>query len=237
MTENSTESLTALMKPQMNLRLWAALSRNQRTEKSKKKREMKMNKKFEFTGETMVDLFGRTLKRIRALVKIECGIFTVNPGDLGGWLEKEENLSSVGNAWVCDDARVCDDAVVKAPDHVVTVGRIGSRFDTTTFFRNKEGVIKVKCGCFIGSVDAFLAKVEVTHQDNKHAKVYRLAAELAKAQIDTTPFEDELPNKEKKESSLLKKMLNSFYGMHPQLKCNCASIEEAVKEESKLWFD
>ena len=38
--------------------------------------------------------------------------------------------------------------------------------------------------------------MEVTHQDNKHAKVYRLAAELAKAQINTTPFEDELPNKE-----------------------------------------
>ena len=114
---------------------------------------------------------------------------------------------------------------------MVTIGRIGSRFDTTTFFRNKEGVIKVKCGCFIGSVDAFLAKVEVTHQDNKHAKVYRLAAELAKAQIDTTPFTDDPPKKEKKEASFLKKMINNLYGIHADLNCKCSASEDITKEE------
>ena len=53
----------------------------------------------------------------------------------------------------------------------------------TTFFRCKDSTIKVKCGCFTGTVAEFLEKVEETHGDNKHAKAYRLAAELAVAQI------------------------------------------------------
>lgn len=57
-------------------------------------------KKFEFTGETKI-WFGHTLHRIRAIKKIKLDMFTtVKPGDLGGWLEKESNLSQDGNAWV-----------------------------------------------------------------------------------------------------------------------------------------
>ena len=49
-------------------------------------------KKYEFTGETkQVELLFRTvtLQRIKAVA--EFGIVKV--GDLGGWIEKEENLS------------------------------------------------------------------------------------------------------------------------------------------------
>lgn len=158
-------------------------------------------KKFEFTGETMTTFFGKTLHRIRAIADIinSFGDVIVKAGQLGGWLEKEENLSQDGNAWVCDDARVyddawvCDDAVVKKPDQYLTVGPIGSRNDTTTFFRNAKGVIKVKCGCFIGTIDAFLEKVTSTHGDNKHAVAYRAAAALALVQVDTTVTDDEPP--------------------------------------------
>ena len=61
-------------------------------------------KKYEFTGETkQVGLFGNiTLKRIRATM--EFGIVKI--GDLGGWIEKEENLSHEGKAWVYGDAEV-----------------------------------------------------------------------------------------------------------------------------------
>lgn len=56
-------------------------------------------KKYEFTGETkQVEL--TTLHRIRAVV--EFGLVKV--GDVGGWIEKEENLSHKGKAWVYDDA-------------------------------------------------------------------------------------------------------------------------------------
>jgi len=66
-----------------------------------------MEKKYEFTNETTV-VDGRTLHRIRALRSFG----NVKAGDLGGWIEKEENLSHSGNAWVYDDAWVASDAFV-----------------------------------------------------------------------------------------------------------------------------
>lgn len=62
-------------------------------------------KKFEFTGETRV-WCGHTLRRIRALVDIPT--HCVKKGDLGGWIEKNKNLSHDGNAWVSGNAVVCD---------------------------------------------------------------------------------------------------------------------------------
>ena len=68
-------------------------------------------KKFEFTGETKtISLLFRTatLHRIRAVA--EFGLVKI--GDLGGWIEKEENLSHEGKAWVCGDAEVWGNAKV-----------------------------------------------------------------------------------------------------------------------------
>ena len=36
----------------------------------------------------------------------------VEKGDLGGWIEKEDNLSQNGNAWVFDNAQVSGDALI-----------------------------------------------------------------------------------------------------------------------------
>ena len=62
-------------------------------------------KHFEFTGETKV-FCGITLKRIRASISFG----TIVKGDVGGWVEKESNLS--GNAWVSDNAQVSGNAQV-----------------------------------------------------------------------------------------------------------------------------
>ena len=67
-----------------------------------------MNTKYEFTGETKI-VYGRTLRRIKAIVAIGA---TVAPGDIGGWIESENNLSMYGNAWVYDNAMVYDNAIV-----------------------------------------------------------------------------------------------------------------------------
>lgn len=71
-------------------------------------------RKYEFTGETMV-YFGSTLHRIRAVrdfgVK-ENYFRNVKAGDLGGWIEKEDNLSHEGLCWVSEGAIVCDSAIV-----------------------------------------------------------------------------------------------------------------------------
>ena len=140
-------------------------------------------KKYEFTGETKeIRLLFRTatLHRIRATVAF--GIVEV--GDLGGWIEKEENLSHEGKAWVWGNAEVCGDAEVFSASHVLVIGAIGSRNDFTTFYRDKDNEITVKCGCFLGKIDRFLEKVTQTHGDSKYALVYRAAVEVAKLQID-----------------------------------------------------
>ena len=70
-------------------------------------------KKYEFTGEVKLWL-GRTLHQIRAVVAFG----EIAAGEVGGWIEKEENLDHEGNAWVYGDAwvygnaRVCGDAQV-----------------------------------------------------------------------------------------------------------------------------
>ena len=56
-------------------------------------------KKYEFTGETKrVELWNRTATLHRIKATVEFGFVKV--GELGGWIEKEENLSHEGKAWV-----------------------------------------------------------------------------------------------------------------------------------------
>ena len=67
-----------------------------------------MNKKYILTKNTK-EVFGKTLYQIEALVSFG----SVVKGELGGFIEKEENLSQVsGNAWVYGDARVSGNAQV-----------------------------------------------------------------------------------------------------------------------------
>lgn len=148
-------------------------------------------KKYEFTGETKrVELWNRTATLHRIKATVEFGFVKV--GELGGWIEKEENLSHEGKAWVCGDAKVCGnakvcgDAEVFLASHVLVMGSVGSRNDFTTFFRDKDNEITVKCGCFLGKIDKFLEKVTQTHGNNKYALVYRAAVEVAKLQIELT---------------------------------------------------
>lgn len=50
------------------------------------------NKKYELTDITK-EYMGRTLHRIKALRDVDV---SVKAGDLGGWVESEDNLSQVG---------------------------------------------------------------------------------------------------------------------------------------------
>ena len=158
-------------------------------------------KKFELTTETKI-CDGRTLYRIKALESFG----GVCAGDLGGWVEKEKNLSHDGNAWVSGDAQVSGDAWVSGDaqvfgdarvssnarvsgnawvsrdEHVMWISRVGSRNGTTTFFATKTGIY-VNCGCFSGSLEAFAAAVDKNHGDSEHGKAYRLAIEIAKLRI------------------------------------------------------
>lgn len=61
-------------------------------------------KKYEFYKSEAKSIKGRTLFRIRALVDIH--LHRVKAGDFGGFIEKEENLSHEGNAWVAGGSAV-----------------------------------------------------------------------------------------------------------------------------------
>ena len=66
-----------------------------------------MTRKYEFTGETKTHL-DVTLHQIVAVAAFG----TVDIGDVGGWIETEENLSQRGKARVSDNAQVFDNAWV-----------------------------------------------------------------------------------------------------------------------------
>ena len=119
----------------------------------------KQQKKYEFTGETKVE-FGNTLHRIRAVVAIAA--IDVAAGDLGGWIEKESNLSLVsGDAWVSGNARVSGNALVSDNARVSgnawvsgnarVYGKIisATRTDGYTFtvFHDHEYVVHIAAGC------------------------------------------------------------------------------------------
>lgn len=146
-------------------------------EERENKEVMKM-KKYEFVDEVKV-AFGITLRRIRALISFS----DVKAGDLGGFIEKEDNLPQSGDAWVYGDAQVCGNAWVCDNDAIFCISGIGSRGGTSTFFLCKDKKIRVSCGCFFGDLNEFAAKVQKTHGDNRHGEVYRLAIEMAKAHI------------------------------------------------------
>ena len=95
-----------------------------------------------------------------------------------------------GNAWVYGDARVFGDAQVYGDarvsgnawvygnaDYAVVTG-FGHCFRTTTFFRCKDKILRVQCGCFYGDLAQFREIVKETHGDSKYAKEYLAIADL-----------------------------------------------------------
>ena len=126
-----------------------------------------MMKKFELMTESKMNVFGKTLFRIRALVDFSF----VKAGDVGGWIEEEGNLSQSGNAWVCGNAEVCGN------DDYTTIKGFGTCFRTTTFFRCKDKTVKVACGCFLGTIAEFRKQVKRT-RSGKIAKEYLMIADL-----------------------------------------------------------
>lgn len=137
------------------------------------------NKKYEFTGETKT-CGERTMHQICAIRDFS----DIKAGDIGGWIEKDGNLSQDDDAWVCGNAQVCGDAWVYGKHHLWTSPRIGSRNGVTTFYRGAEGKIFVVCGCFHNTIEKFEERVKITHGNNQHAQDYEMAIQMAKIWID-----------------------------------------------------
>jgi len=71
-------------------------------------------KKYELVTEDYTTINGRTLYRIKALKSFG----NVSLGDLGGYIEKEANLSHDGDCWVYGNANVHGNAIVYGNAHV-----------------------------------------------------------------------------------------------------------------------
>ena len=161
-------------------------------------------KKFELTAESKINIFGKKLFRIKALISFG----DVEEGETGGWIEKEENLEqSSGDAWVygnagvsgnarvSGDARVYGDARVSGDARVygnaevsgnaevygnadyTTIHGFGTQFRTTTFFQCEDKQIRVSCGCFLGTIPEFREQVKNT-REGKIAEEYLMIADL-----------------------------------------------------------
>ena len=99
------------------------------------------------------------------------------------------NAKVYDDAWVCGDAKVYGDAWVSGnaevfnTRHFFVQGPIGSRNGFITFYRTKDNTVEVRCGCFSGSLQELVDRVEETHGGSRYEKEYKLAAELAKVCI------------------------------------------------------
>lgn len=124
-------------------------------------------KKFELTTKSITNEAGKKLFRIKALIDFG----DVKAGELGGYVEKEGNVSQDDNAWVSGDARVYDNA-----DYALVQG-FGIKFRCTTFYRGKNEKIMVNCGCFHGDLEEFRKQVKET-RSGKIAKEYLMIADL-----------------------------------------------------------
>lgn len=67
-----------------------------------------MNKKFKLIENDSIEINDHKLYRLQALIDFN----DVKAGDLGGYVENENNLSQMGNCWIYDNAKVYGNARV-----------------------------------------------------------------------------------------------------------------------------
>ena len=85
-----------------------------------------MDKKYEILKDQAITMNGSTIYRIKALRNFG----DVKAGDMGGFIEKEENLSHDGPCWIYDDAmvyhnaKVRDNAIVRGYAHVYNESQV-----------------------------------------------------------------------------------------------------------------
>lgn len=129
-----------------------------------------MSLKYEFTGETK-KVFGRTLHRIRALKNIKK--YGVTAGDIGGWIEKDTNLSQDGNAWVYGDARVYGGEWASSPLYIQ-----GTRYSFYIASKAKIGIdIEIHDATYWKeNWDNLMNSLDLKDKQEEYAMYFNLAA-------------------------------------------------------------
>ena len=148
-----------------------------------------MDKHFELTDKFIINAFGIKLLQIKCTRKIK----HADVGDLGGYIEKEDNLS--GDAWVSGNAQVSGDAQVSGNAQVSGDAKVsnnnehcgfdcfGSANRHTHAYKTQSGKVEIICGCFRGSIEEFEEQVKKTHQGNEFERQYMAIAEVIKIKL------------------------------------------------------
>ena len=101
-----------------------------------------MDMKYELTDLKMTMADGTVVHRIRAVKDFTLADGTeVKTGDIGGWIENEDNLSHHGKAWVFDEAMVYGFALVSGDAMVYGHARIyddAEVFGESAVYENAE---------------------------------------------------------------------------------------------------
>ena len=139
-----------------------------------------MEKKYILTDNHIFDLGIKMFQ-----IKCTKAFGSIKEGELGGFIEKEANLSQDGDAWVYGDARVYGDADIDSNDKHCGFDCFGSQNRHTHAYMTRRGEVEVTCGCFTcgcfrGTFDAFVRKVEETHAGTVYEKQYKAIAKLIK---------------------------------------------------------
>lgn len=163
-----------------------------------------MKQKYIFTDKFIVNDSGIKMFQIKCVSPFA----NVSEGELGGYIEKECNLSQDGNAWVYGNARVYGDAQVYGNAEVSGNAQVygnarvygdadinsndkhcgfdcfGSQNMHTHAYMTKQGTVEITCGCFQGKLDEFVKKVESTHAGTVYEKQYKAIAELIRIKFN-----------------------------------------------------
>ena len=131
-----------------------------------------MNKKFELLLDDTITIFGIKLFRIKALISFG----NVEEGEVGGYVEKEDNLSSSGNAWVYGKARVSGDAWVSGDaevsgnaDYIV----FKNNWSSGRYFTYTRSNKMWRVGCFYGTGQELIKKAyQDSEESGKHYEAY-----------------------------------------------------------------
>lgn len=140
-------------------------------------------KKYELLKDDTIEVAGKTLFRIKALISFK----DIRKGEIGGYVEAERNLSQsdnawvTGNAWVCDDACVSDNARVSGNAWVETSNDyivFKNNWSSFRWFTYTKSNKMWRVGCFYGTGDELIKKAYADSEES--GRKYELYVNLVK---------------------------------------------------------
>ena len=147
-----------------------------------------IEKKFELTDKFVFNTFGIKLFQIKCTKSFKYA----KEGDLGGYVEKDENLDQESDAWVYGNARVYGNAQVYGNADIENDNNhcgfdcFGSCNRHTHAYLTKDNKVEITCGCFRGSIEEFEKKVEKTHSGTIYEKQYKAIINVIKIKFGLT---------------------------------------------------